>query len=163
TAPLVWVAWPDISTGVPTRKPPTLTKKVTVPSWLSSILGTWLYPIDNPFSDMCVLGKVPERFPGPRKVAFAPVEIKGLGSCGTYLGSTAGRSRGVSQIEQGIGMRVQLVRLCRKRHRRGREFHRFGLAATVGENPGRQSLADDLGGDVLIWSNLLAYRDQLGG
>ena len=29
-------------------------------------------------------------------------------------------------------MRVQLVRLCRKCHRRERECRRFGMAATVG-------------------------------
>ena len=112
---------------------------------------------------MCVLGKVPERFPGPWKVALALVEIKGLGGCGVCFGSTAGRSQDMSQIEQGIGMRAQQVRLRRKRHRRGCEFHRFGMAATVGEDPGRQSLADDLGGRVLACRDLLAYRDQLGG
>ena len=61
--------WPGsrgrISRRCADSKPPTLTKRVIVPSWLSSILGTSLYRHRvNPFSDMCVLGKVPERFPG---------------------------------------------------------------------------------------------------
>src|SRR6266702_7636272 len=90
----------------------------------------------DPFSGMCVPGKVPERFPGPWKVALALVEIKGLGGCDVCFGSTAGRGQDVSQIEQGIGMRVQLVRLGRKRHRRECEVCRFGMASTVGENPG---------------------------
>ena len=79
------------------------------------------------------------------------------------FGNAAGRSQDVSQIEQGIGMLAQLVRLRRKRYCRGREFHCFGVAAAVGEDPGRQSLADDLGGQVLTCSGLLAYLNQLGG
>ena len=52
----------------------------------------------------------------------------------------------MSQIKQGIGMLTQEVGLRGKRHRRECEFDCFGVAATVGENPGRQSLAYDLGG-----------------
>ena len=55
-------------------------------------------------SDGCVPGEISERFPGARQVAFALVEIKGLGGCGLRFGKTAGRSQDMSQIEQGIGV-----------------------------------------------------------
>src|SRR6266480_6012444 len=116
----------------------------------------------DPFSGMCVPGKVPERFPGPWKVALALVEIKGLRGYGVCFRNTAGRSQGLSQIEQGIGTRAQQIRLGRKRRCRGRQFQSLGVAAAVGEDSGRQSLADDLGGQVLPCSDLLAYFDQLG-
>ena len=49
------------------------------------------------------------------------------------------------------------VRLHHSSHGRGCEFQCFGMAAAVGRDRGRQSLADDLGGEVLASSRVLAY------
>ena len=117
----------------------------------------------NPLSDVCVPGEIAERFPGARQVALALVEIKGLGSCGLRFGIAARRSQDMSQIKQGIGVLAQQVCLCGEGHRRGCEFGCFGVAATVGEQPGRQSPAEDLIDYVLASSGLLAYRDQFAG
>ena len=67
----------------------------------------------------------------------------------------------MSQIKQGIGVLAQQVRLRGEGHRRRCESGCFGVAATVGERPGRQPPADDLSDQVLACRRLLAYRDQL--
>jgi len=69
----------------------------------------------------------------------------------------------MSQIKQGVGVLAQQVRLRGQGHRRGCESGCFGVAATVGEHPGRQSLAYDLGDKILACGRLLAYCDQLVG
>ena len=63
------------------------------------------------------MGQVPERFPGTWQVAFALVEVKGLGGCGVRFGDPAGRGENVSEIEQGIGVLAQQVgrASCRER------------------------------------------------
>jgi len=93
-------------------------------------------------SNVYILGKVSERLPDSGKVAFALVEMKSLGGYGMCVGDTADRSEDVSEIEQGVGVLAQQVRLRGQRHRRACEFRCLGVVATVGEDPGRQSLAE---------------------
>ena len=109
------------------------------------------------------MGKVSERFPGSWKVAFALVEVKGPGGCRVRFGDSTGRSEDMSEIEQGIGVVTGQVGLRGKGDGRACEFLCFAMLATVGEDPGRQSLAEGLGGHVLARSGFLAYRDQAGG
>src|SRR5579862_36259 len=58
---------------------------------------------------------------------------------------------------------AEQIGLSDKCYRRACEFLCLVMLATVGEYPGRQSLAEDLCGDVLARSGFLAYRDQAGG
>jgi hypothetical protein len=108
------------------------------------------------------LGKVSEGLPDSREVAFALVEIKSLDGCGVCFEDAAGRSEDLGEIEQGVGMVAYQVRVRGQLHCRVGEFHGFGVAATMGQDSGRQSLADDLGG-VLAGTGFSAYRDQVDG
>src|ERR1700758_2471542 len=145
-APLSWVAWPDISTGSPVLKPETLTSMLIVLSPFSTTLGTWLFDIkQSSLGCVCVAGEIALRFPGARQVALYLIEVKRLVYGHPRLGKMAGRAQDIGQVKQGVGVLAQQVSLRGERHRRGRELGRLGVTAVVGEHPGRQSLADDLG------------------
>src|SRR5215471_6316338 len=116
-----------------------------------------------PPSGGCVRSEVSERFPGARQVAFALVQVKGPGGCCMRVAGPAGRREDMSEIEQGVGMLAEQVGLRGEFCRRAREWLCFAGVAAVGEDPGRQSLADGTGGQVVVRRGFLAYRDQVGG
>ena len=74
-----------------------------------------------------------------------------------------GRGEDVSEIEQGISVLAEQVGLRSKRGRGACEFHCLAMEATVSEDPGRQSLADDLGRPVLAGGSCPADREQIEG
>ena len=85
------------------------------------------------------------------------VKLTSLGGRGVCFGATAGHSEDVSEIEQGVGAFAQQVRLRGERRRRACEVFCLGVVATLGEDPGGQSLADDLRGPVLADTGFPAY------
>jgi hypothetical protein len=65
-----------------------------------------------------ILGKVSARLPGSREVAFALVKINRLGGCGVCFMDAAGCGEDLGEVEQGVGVLAQQVRLRGQRHRR---------------------------------------------
>jgi len=59
----------------------------------------------------------------------------GPGGRGVRFGDSTGRREDVSEIEQGVGVLAEQVALRGEFCRRARDFLRFAMVATVGDNP----------------------------
>src|SRR5262249_49718677 len=152
----------DISTYSLASKSSTITLNFILPP-VSFALVTYELAMCGILSVRCGLGKVSERFPGSWQVALALVEVKRLGSNGACLGDLAFRGEDVREFEQGVGVLAQQVGLRCEGRRRAREFLSLAITAPVGEDPCVESLADGLGGQVLVGRGFPAYRDQPDG
>ena len=114
-----------------------------------------------PPSGRFVVGEVSQRFPGPRQVAFAFVQVKGLGGCGMRVAGPAGRGEDVREIKQGVGVLAEQVGLPASPPPSAQVIlPRDSGRGRRGSWP--TSLTDGLGGQILT-RGFLAYRDQADG